>query len=44
VLPAQNERDLDEIDPTVRKRVTIKFVSDVDELIALAIPGLKPKG
>lgn len=44
VLPKQNERDLDEIDPTVRKRVTLKFVSDVDELIAVAIPGLKPKG
>lgn len=41
LLPDQNRRDLDEIDPAVRKRLAIKFVSDVDELLRLAIPGLK---
>jgi len=43
LLPEQNRRDLDEIDPSVRKRLTIKFVSDVDQLLKYAIPGLKRK-
>lgn len=41
LLPELNRRDLDEIDPAVRKRLTIKFVDDVDQLLKLAIPGLK---
>lgn len=43
LLPEQNRRDLDEIDPEVRKRLTIKFVDDADQLLKLAIPGLKIK-
>lgn len=41
LLPAQNERDLDEIDPKVREKLTIKFIADTDQLLAAAIPGLK---
>ncbi|MFN3166186.1 MAG: endopeptidase La [Phycisphaeraceae bacterium] len=41
LLPQQNKRDLDEIDPSVRKRLTIKFVQDVDQLLKHAIPGMK---
>ena len=37
VLPEQNRRDLEEIDPAVRKRLKLVFVSDVDQLIDLAI-------
>lgn len=40
LLPELNRRDLDEIDPAVRKRLTIRFVEDVDQLLSLAIPGL----
>jgi ATP-dependent Lon protease len=43
LLPEQNKRDLDEIDPSVRKRLTIKFVEDVDQLLNEAIPGLTIK-
>ena len=43
LLPEQNRRDLDEIDSTVRKRLSIRFVEDVDQLLKLAIPGLKSK-
>lgn len=43
MLPEQNRRDLDEIDPAVRKRLRIQFVEDVDQLLKLAIPGLKTK-
>lgn len=38
VLPEANRRDLDEIDSTVRKRLAIKFVEDVDQLLKLALP------
>ena len=40
LLPELNRRDLDEIDPAVRKRLTIQFVEDVDQLLKYAIPGL----
>ena len=43
LLPEQNRRDLDEIDPSVRKRLTIRFVAEVDQVLKLAIPGLKIK-
>ncbi|MGB0766741.1 MAG: endopeptidase La [Phycisphaeraceae bacterium] len=43
LLPEQNRRDLDEVDPEVRKRLTIKFVDDADALLKLAIPTLKLK-
>jgi len=43
LLPEQNKRDLDEIDPAVRKRLTIRFVEDVDQLLRLAIPALRIK-
>ena len=43
LLPEQNRRDLDEIDPAVRKRLTIRFVEDADQLIQYAIPGLKTR-
>lgn len=41
LLPELNRRDLDEIDPAVRKRLNIKFVKDADQLLKHAIPGLK---
>lgn len=41
LLPEQNRRDLDEIDPAVRKRLKISFVRDVDQLLEHAIPSLK---
>ena len=41
LLPELNRRDLDEIDPAVRKRLNIKFVKDADQLLKQAIPGLK---
>lgn len=37
LLPEANRRDLDEIDPAVRKRLTIKFVDEVDGLLKLAL-------
>lgn len=43
MLPELNRRDLDEIDPAVRERLKIDFVSDADELLKRAIPGLKLK-
>ena len=41
LLPEQNRRDLEEIDPAVRKRLEIRFVGDVNELQKLALPGIK---
>ena len=41
LLPELNRRDLDEIDPAVRKRLTIKFIDDADQLLKQAIPGIK---
>ncbi|MEO0476436.1 MAG: endopeptidase La, partial [Planctomycetota bacterium] len=43
LLPEQNRRDLEEIDPAVRKRLKIEFVEDADQLIRLAIPGLRQR-
>jgi ATP-dependent Lon protease len=43
LLPELNRRDLEEIDPAVRKRLKIQFVQDADELLKHAIPGLKLK-
>lgn len=43
VLPEANRRDLDEIDPKVRAKLTLKFVGDVDALVKLALPGVKMK-
>ena len=40
LLPELNRRDLEEIDPAVRKRLKIEFVADVDQLLKLAIPSL----
>ncbi len=42
LLPELNRRDLEDIDPAVRKRLTIDFVADADQLLKLAIPGLGP--
>ena len=39
ILPAANRRDLGEIDPKVRAKLTLKFVEDVDALVRLALPG-----
>lgn len=41
LLPELNRRDLNEIDPAVRKRLSIKFVDNADQLLQHAIPGLK---
>jgi len=37
ILPAQNERDLTEVDEKVKKKLTYKFVDDVDDLLAAAL-------
>lgn len=39
LLPEQNKRDLSEIDPVVRKRLKIKLVKDVEQLLRLALQG-----
>ncbi len=41
ILPKQNQRDLEEVDSDVRKRVNFHFVENVDELLKLAV-GEKP--
>ncbi|XAM00293.1 endopeptidase La [Phycisphaeraceae bacterium D3-23] len=41
VLPEANKRDLDDIDPKVRAKLTLKFVEDVDALVKLALPGVR---
>ena len=33
VLPEANRRDLDEVDPQVRKKLKFAFVSDVEQLL-----------
>ena len=43
LLPEPNRRDLDDIDPAVRKRLDIKLMSDADHLLKYAIPGLSIK-
>ncbi len=43
LLPELNRRDLEEIDPAVRKRLKIVFAEDADQLLKQAIPGLKLK-
>lgn len=43
LLPEQNRRDLDEIDPAVRKRLTLRFVEDVDDLMRYALPGVSSR-
>ncbi|MEM6504198.1 MAG: endopeptidase La [Planctomycetota bacterium] len=40
VLPELNRRDLDEIDPGVKQRLSLQFVEDVGQLIQIAIPSL----
>ncbi|MEM1354672.1 MAG: endopeptidase La [Planctomycetota bacterium] len=41
LLPEQNRRDLDEIDPKVRDKLSIRLIADTEQLLAEAIPGLK---
>jgi ATP-dependent Lon protease len=41
LLPKQNERDLEEIDPLVRRRLDFAFVDSIDQVLELAL-GVKP--
>lgn len=43
VLPEMNRRDLDDIDPAVRKRLAIMFVEDADALLNATIPTLSQR-
>jgi len=37
ILPARNERDMEEVDPRVLKKLDFAFVTDVDELLCEAL-------
>ena len=37
LLPEQNRRDLEEIDPRVRKKLKIEFVENVDQVLDFAL-------
>jgi ATP-dependent Lon protease len=39
ILPAENERDLEEIPPDVRDRMEFNLVESMDEVTALALDG-----
>jgi ATP-dependent Lon protease len=37
LLPARNEKDMEEVDPAVRKKLTFHFVRDADQLLELTL-------
>ena len=43
IIPAQNEKDLVEIPPEIRKTMTFYPVKDMDEVVAIAFDGEKKK-
>lgn len=41
IIPKDNERDLQKLEPTVRGELTIDLADHVDDVLALMLPGLK---
>ena len=41
ILPEQNRKDLEEVDPVVRQKLKFEFVSEAEELLKLVLAGRK---